>query len=68
MEWINLVQSKIAALKIVKEFRVGATPGAEGFDCKRVNSGLAKMGEEQSRQHRFADAGVSAGNENCFGS
>jgi len=47
----------------MKQLRISATARTEGFDGERTDPALAKMGEKQSREDGFANAGVSAGDE-----
>lgn len=66
MEGVDLVQGEVAILKCVQQFSIGTTAGTEGFERESGRTGLTKVGEEQSGQDRFADAGVSSCNEDCF--
>ena len=63
MERVYFVESQVAVLKNVKEFSIVAAAGAKRFEGEGVVAGLTQMGEQETGQDGFADAGVGTGDE-----
>ena len=63
MEWVDLVQSQLTALKGAQKFCIGAAAGTKGFDCQCGAIGGAQMAQQERCEHGFADIGVGAGDE-----
>jgi hypothetical protein len=63
IERIDLVQCEVVVLGRVKQVSIGAAAGTEWFESERGDTGMTKMGQEQSGQDRFANASVGAGDE-----